>query len=717
MHWRKVIFTSLILLFFTGGVIAQMLPDRYTRYSQALQTLDSLQQASPEICKLDTMGYSTRDSVPMLRFKISDNVNVDEDEPAVFYCGGVHADEVLGVEVVMWFIKDIMTRYANHDSAAINYIDNLEIFCIPFINPEGHIVVENGDTDWRKNKCDNDSNGVFDFHDGVDNNRNYDFGWSIDQEPDAIVPESLQYKGTAPFTQSENRAMGDFAWKYRPLVALDYHSPTYGRAEKAYYNWYWYATDGGDGFAPDESLMHSICDQYCSRILNDASDSCYEARRGLVNKGDFKTYFYANFGTVSFSVEISDTTIQDPALVDTICVHHLPGQYYLLSRALGPGITGVIKDSVTLEPIEAEVRVAEAYDNYILPRLSRPDNGRYRRVLNPGTYTLSFIKNGYRTRTASGVVVHSSGGPTEIDKLLPPINPRPPAPVLIYPPADTTIQGAIPPFVWHSSPYATGYLFEIYADSGLTDLVYMDSTVADTTVTPDFPSSDTLYYWRVKGGDSYGWGPYSSAYSLRLILNQLSAPDLIYPPPDTTLYDSLPIFVWRQIPLATRYLFEIYSDSALVNAVSIDSTLTDTTFIAGFTPVDSLYYWRVKGGDSLNWGPYSSVSFFRLILGSQGVRGENALPVSVSLEQNYPNPFNMETAIMLTVPSGENGRLEIFDIGGRRVWQFQVGGFDGEQRIVWNGRDFSGLEVKSGIYFYRLTVGNKSLTEKMILLK
>jgi hypothetical protein len=46
---------------------------------------------------------------------------------------------------------------------------------------------------WRKNKCDNDSNGVFDFHDGVDNNRNYDFGWSIDTDPEATTPESLPW--------------------------------------------------------------------------------------------------------------------------------------------------------------------------------------------------------------------------------------------------------------------------------------------------------------------------------------------------------------------------------------------------------------------------------------------------------------------------------------------------------------------------------------------
>ena len=82
----------------------------------------------------------------------------------------------------------------------------------------GEVLVEEGDTDWRKNKCDNDDNGIFDFHDGVDNNRNYDFGWGIDDGPEATTPESLTYKGEAPFTQTENIAMAEFGWMYRRNV-------------------------------------------------------------------------------------------------------------------------------------------------------------------------------------------------------------------------------------------------------------------------------------------------------------------------------------------------------------------------------------------------------------------------------------------------------------------------------------------------------------------
>lgn len=489
-------------------VIGQELPARYHTYQEALDTLALLVNTHPNIIKVDTMGYSTTDSVPILRVKISDHPAINEDEPAVFFCGGVHADEVLGPEIIIGLISDIIHKYDQEDPTITRYIESLEIFAIPFINPEGHIVVENGDTDWRKNKSDNNHNGIFDSHDGVDNNRNYDFGWSIDAGDSVTSPDSLMYKGTAPFSESENRVMRDFAWKYRPLVCLDFHSPTYGRAEKAYYPWYWYSSQGGHGMAPDEALMLEICRQYCSRITNDAGDSSYEARRALVNKGDLKTYMYGNFGTAAFTVEVSDTTIQNPTLVDGIVSRNLPGIYYLMGRALGPGITGVIRDSVTLEPIEAEVQVTQAISADINPRLSRPDYGRYRRLLAAGSYTLRIIKSGYRQKTVSVTVSGSS--PTNTDILLAPLNPRPPAPQLIYPAQAETLSTRYFTFDWSDVSLATKYLIEVSTDSLFSTVIINDSNLTVSEFEVDSAMSNNHYFWRVKGGNANGWGPYTS---------------------------------------------------------------------------------------------------------------------------------------------------------------------------------------------------------------
>ncbi len=509
----------LLVFIFVCTSSGQSLPERYHTYQEVLDTLTILRDTFPEVMRLDTLGYSQRDTIPMLRVKISDNPLVDEDEPAVFFDGGVHADEVLSVEVVLNFIQDIMHRYSEGDPIVLEYIESLEIFVVPFINPEGHMVVEGGDLDWRKNKSDNfPDDGDFNWRDGVDNNRNYDFGWEIDSDVNSNVPESLMFKGYYPFSESENRAMRDYGWQYRPVIALDYHSPTYGRPNVAYYPWYWYSSDGGHGFGPDESLMHSICQEYTSlipAIPDDSGTVTYTARRALVNKGDFKTYFYGNFGTVAFTVEISDTTIQDTALVDSIVAGHLDSQYFLLERALGPGITGIIRDSITLEPLEAEVQVLEHINADINPRLSRPDYGRYRRILAPGSYTLRFLKEGYATRTINNVVVTNSG-PTVTDIKLMPLNPVPPAPELVAPADDETLYTAYVDFEWNAAPYATGYVIEIANDSVFESVCLFDSSLSSTTYQNPEPFDEGRYFWRCTAFNDMGYSERSEVRSFNI---------------------------------------------------------------------------------------------------------------------------------------------------------------------------------------------------------
>ena len=617
-------FTLTVIIISSSLAFGQYLDPRYHTYQEVLDTLTDLRNSCPEIMYLDTLGYSTRDSIPILRVKISDNPQIDEDEPAIFYDGGVHADELLSVEVPLNFLQDIIARYQQNDPIVQHYIEELEIFIVPLINPEGHIVVENGDLDWRKNKSDNDSNDVFDYHDGVDNNRNYDFGWNIDDETNSNVPESLMFKGHYPFSESENRAMRDFGWKYRPIIALDYHTPTYGRPNVVYYPWYWYPNQGGHGFGPDENMMQGISESFASLILaipDDSNTVHYTARRALVRKGDFKTYFYGNFGTVAFTVEISDTTIQDPALVDSIVAAHLPGQYYLLERALGAGITGIIRDSVTLEPIEAEVQVTQHINQDINPRLSRPDYGRYRRLLDPGSYTLKFLKDGYRTKTIYNVSVTPSG-PTTTDVLLYPYNPQPPAPELTYPNPSDTIDVDTFTLEWSESAYSDYFLLEVLLDTTFLFYAILDSNLTQSEYTVTTPLDNGHYYWQVKAGNDNGWGPYSETHDF---------------------------FIYR--------------------TVSIDDNI-------------------------------------------------NGLPSGFKLYQNHPNPFNASTRIEFDIPNESLVKLEIFDITGAMVASPLDQRFPaGRHMLNWNGVDFDGKPLASGLYLYKLKTGEDSSVRKMILLK
>ncbi len=94
------------------------------------------------------------------------------------------------------------------------------------------------------------------------------------------------------------------------------------------------------------------------------------------------------------------------------------------------------------------------------------------------------------------------------------------------------------------------------------------------------------------------------------------------------------------------------------------------------------------------------------------------LPDQLYLAQNYPNPFNASTVIEYVLPQREAVDLSIYNILGRKVRTM----VDEEQSVGyhavdWDGRDDSGRESSSGIYFYRIKAGNQSRSEKMLLLK
>jgi hypothetical protein len=94
------------------------------------------------------------------------------------------------------------------------------------------------------------------------------------------------------------------------------------------------------------------------------------------------------------------------------------------------------------------------------------------------------------------------------------------------------------------------------------------------------------------------------------------------------------------------------------------------------------------------------------------------LPVKAVLSQNYPNPFNAYTTISFNLSSAEDVEVSIYNVAGQKVNTLQDGLLNaGEHRIIWDGRNYHGLEVSSGIYFYRLSAGDLSETRQMTFLK
>jgi hypothetical protein len=106
--------------------------------------------------------------------------------------------------------------------------------------------------------------------------------------------------------------------------------------------------------------------------------------------------------------------------------------------------------------------------------------------------------------------------------------------------------------------------------------------------------------------------------------------------------------------------------------------------------------------------------------------GSREAPSEFTLSQNYPNPFNLSTQIDFTLAHSGFVSLNIYDILGRKVKTLVSENLSaGYKSVLWDGRNDSGENISSGVYFYRLKVisspstgtGDFSETRKLLLLK
>jgi hypothetical protein len=98
--------------------------------------------------------------------------------------------------------------------------------------------------------------------------------------------------------------------------------------------------------------------------------------------------------------------------------------------------------------------------------------------------------------------------------------------------------------------------------------------------------------------------------------------------------------------------------------------------------------------------------------------GTEDTPVAGALDQNFPNPFNPVTRIAFNLGNAGHARLDIFDPAGRLVKTLVDGNLPAARHeVTWDGRDGSGRQVSSGVYFYSIITDDFRDTKKMILLR
>jgi len=97
---------------------------------------------------------------------------------------------------------------------------------------------------------------------------------------------------------------------------------------------------------------------------------------------------------------------------------------------------------------------------------------------------------------------------------------------------------------------------------------------------------------------------------------------------------------------------------------------------------------------------------------------ENPAVETLSKVQIYPNPFNPDTTIEFSIEKTDHVIAEIFNTKGQLIVTLENSTLQkGIHKLTWNGRNSNAETVASGIYFSKITIGDKPLLNKMVLLK
>ena len=201
----------------------------------------------------------------------------------------------------------------------------------------------------------------------------------------------------------------------------------------------------------------------------------------------------------------------------------------------------------------------------------------------------------------------------------------PAAPSLVEPANDSRIAKTNPALSWSLVSDANVYQVQLADNRDFTSPIVNDSLVYSTAIVVNVDLADKIYYWRVRGKNSYGsWGGWSMVWVFAVDTRGPARPALVQPEDQTVTDANTPEFVWNDTPDASAFELQVADNNRFNSPVIQDSTLTGTSYFAGENLPDGEWYWRLRAKDDLgNWGEWSEIWMFTV-----DTRGPNAPDLS-----------------------------------------------------------------------------------------
>ena len=351
--------------------------DFYPSYEVYVEMMYAFETQYPDLCKVSSIGTSV-DGRELLVAKITDSLHVSQNEPKILYTSSMHGDEISGFVLSIRLIDYLLSNYES-DTRVTKIINNVELWINPLANPDGAYA--------------NGNSTVFNAQrynaNWVDLNRNYP-----DPE-DGAHPDWSEY-------QPETMAFMAFA----DSVKFDISSNFHGGEEVANYPW-----DTWSNMPADYDWWLHVMNEYAGLAQENSNPGYFTVYENGITNGydwyevnggrqDYMNYFHH---CREFTLEISDSKTppgQDlpyywDANYNSFLAYIEQGMY---------GLHGVIADSLTGEPLFAEVYINN-HDTDSSEVYSRLPIGDYHRYLYSGNYSLTYSADGYISKTISSVAI------------------------------------------------------------------------------------------------------------------------------------------------------------------------------------------------------------------------------------------------------------------------------------------------------------------------
>lgn len=358
-------------------------PNAWPSFEDFVARMQGLETNFPALVDLMSIGQSVQGR-DIWCMKISDNINIEEDEPEFKYTSTMHGDETTGVELTLRLAELLLNNYGS-DPDLTALVDEIEIWICPIHNPDGFVSVSR-----------------FNAH-GVDLNREF---------PDRFTDPIDDPEGHEP----ENQAFMYLGYNERFVMGANYH----GGALVLNYPWDAVVPPGYTpvpDYAPDDTLFHDLGLGYTTlnpMIYNGGfPEGLTRGWEWYQIYGGMQDWAYYWRGEHHVTIEVSSNKRPNYGDMDTYWDNNEEAMLWWMEASLS-GVRGLVLNGNDSSPISATVTV----EGMELPNFARTDPivGDYHRVIGPGSYILTASASGYQSVSHSVTV--SEGLATVQDFLL-----------------------------------------------------------------------------------------------------------------------------------------------------------------------------------------------------------------------------------------------------------------------------------------------------------